>query len=75
MAQQLKTLAALGEDLGLVPSSHMATHNPVPRDARPSSDFTGYQQAFMCHTDIQPGKTFTQIKIIMLQFRKIAQKE
>lgn len=45
---QFKTLAALAEDPGVVPSIHMATHNclstTVPEDQMPSSSFHGHQE-------------------------------
>ena len=42
MAQQLRTLAALAQELGPVPRTYMLSHNPlsaVPADPMPSSDF------------------------------------
>lgn len=39
MAQKLGALAALPEDLDLVPQTHTAAHNhPVPEDPVPSPD-------------------------------------
>ena len=43
MAQKLRALAVLAEDLGSVPSSHTVPHNclltPVSGNAKPSFDF------------------------------------
>ena len=51
MAQHLRALAALPEDLGSIPSTHMVAQ----RDMVPSSDFFEYQ-THTCYTDIDAGK-------------------
>lgn len=46
MAQWLKALAALAEDLGLIPRTHVSAHNVCyssPRDRMPSPDLPGHQ--------------------------------
>ena len=41
MAQQLRALGALAEDLGFIPSIH--TRDPTAWNSRPSSDLYGHQ--------------------------------
>lgn len=50
IAQRLRALNALPEDLGSIPSTHM-----VPGDLIPSSGFCGHQ-SHMQHTDMHAGK-------------------
>ena len=50
MAQQLRALAALPEDLGLIPSAHMAA---VGVSKAP---------AYICCTDIHASKTSIHVK-------------
>ena len=51
MALQIKTPAIVVEDLGLIPSTHMVTHNhltPVPGPLTPSSDICRHQAHMWC---------------------------
>lgn len=47
MSQQLRALAPLAEDPGLIPRTHMVVQNhlktTIPGDLKPSSDFLGHQ--------------------------------
>lgn len=53
MAQQLRALAALPEDPGSVPSTHMAAHNCLKLQ---------FQGIWHHYTDIHPGERPTNIK-------------
>lgn len=62
MAQQLRTLAILPEDLDLVPSSNMLVNNhfeaPVPEDPILSSGLLRYQ-VHTLYTNIKTGIAHT----------------
>lgn len=55
MVRWLRALAILAEDLGSVPSTHMASlnhlKNPVSRDLMPPSGLHGYLHPHGAHTD------------------------
>jgi len=53
LAQQLRALAALPEDLGSIPNNHIAAHNCL------QLQFQGIQHP---HTDIHAGKTPMHMK-------------
>ena len=62
MAQQLRALAALPEDLSSIPSLHMAAHKCLQREN--PTPFSGFHrhQAHRCYTSIYADKTTIHIK-------------
>ena len=64
MAQPLRALAALAEDLGQIPCTHMVVYNqldpPFPGDLMPSSGLYMHQTC-MWDTDIHAGKIVIHI--------------
>jgi hypothetical protein len=62
MSQQLKALATLAKDPGLIPSTHLATHDhpfttSVPSDLVPSSGLQGFcTHMVYIHRHIQDKK-------------------
>lgn len=63
-AQQLRTLSALSDDLGSIPSIHWwltTVYTPVPRNLTPSFGLQGHQ-AYMWYTDMYRQNTLTQDK-------------
>lgn len=65
MAQELSVLAALSEDLGSFPSTHIAAaHNyltPIPRDLTASSGLLGHQQTW-CNDTLAGNPTLHGLK-------------
>lgn len=57
MAQGARALPAFAEDLGLVSSTHMLTHN---REPMPSSDLRGYTRSGT-HTQIHKISIFFNV--------------
>jgi hypothetical protein len=66
MTQQLRALAALAEDPGLVPSIHINSGQPsvisVPEDPVPSSDVYTTRHTYTQGTYIYASKTLTHKK-------------
>ena len=57
MAQRLRALIALPEDLSSIPSNHMVAHNHLLSDLVPSSGLEPYMQAehYICNKEINLG--------------------
>jgi hypothetical protein len=75
MAERLRALAALGEELDSIPSTHMASHDC-------NSSFRGYDTLFCLpwalhtrgtHIYIQAKHSYAKIKKINKSFLKIMQ--
>ena len=66
MAQWLRALAALAEDLGSVPRAHIEAHNlpitPFPGDPKPLLITIGARHVYDMHTYMQAKHSFTSNK-------------
>lgn len=60
MAQHLRALAALSQDLGLIPSTSVVGSQPprtsVPGDPLPSSDLYGQNMSHHCQVECVPSR-------------------